>query len=442
LNGYGLQAWHPSSINFLLATACDSLSQSLTLVSRFVGLGLSLCLLTRVVEAPAQQVFAPPPVEPDRLFGQTPSVLREPTSGSAAAPVSRTEYSPLQWGPIRARLNLSYRFTYGDGIQPTPGKQLTTAYQLLSPGVLFDLGKHWILDYTPGINIYSNKEFRDSVSQSVSLSAHVPWQDWIFGFSQGYQSSSQPLIETGTQTDTETYSTHLSASYSFNSRLALELGASQSIQSAQQFSNSREWSTLDWLNYQPQLKVAFALGVGLGYIDLEQGSDVRYEKLLGRVSLPATEKIDFIISGGADLRHFVDSEIPDKLTPTYEVTLNYRPFEVTSVSLHAHRGVKASYFESQLTENTDLSVGLRQRLLGKFYLDIGPGYTFTDYFGTTSGSAVNRSDNYWFVGARLSCTFLRRGRLAVFYQISKNSSNEEGFSYNSSQVGFEVNYSL
>ena len=410
--------------------------------SRFTRLCLSLYLLAHILETPAQQVFAPPPVEADRVPRQTSTVSPQTTTAPAAALVSSTEYSPLQWGPIRARLKLSYRFAYGDGIQPTPGRQLTTAFQLVSPGVLFDLGKHWNLDYTPGINLYSNKEFRDSVSQSVALSAHVPWQDWVFGFSQGYQSSSQPLIETGTQTDQETYSTALGATYSFNSRLAVELNASQNIQLTKQFSNSREWSTLDWLNYRPQLKVAFALGVSLGYVDLEQGSDVRYEKLLGRVSLPASEKIDFTISGGADLRHFLGTDIADKLSPTYEVTLNYRPFEVTTFSLNAHRGVKVSSFESQLTESTDLSISLHQRLLQKFYLDIGPGYSFTDYFGTTSGSAVNRSDNYWFVGVRLSCTFLRRGRLAVFYQISENSSNQEGFSYNSSQVGLELNYSL
>jgi hypothetical protein len=40
----------------------------------------------------------------------------------------------------------------------------------------------------------------------------------------------------------------------------------------------------------------------------------------------------------------------------------------------------------------------------------------------------------------LSCPFLKRGTVALFYNWSDNSSNDRGYSYQSNQGGLELGY--
>ena len=112
------------------------------------------------------------------------------------------------------------------------------------------MGNYWTVDYSPTWDFYSSREFRDTLDQNVRLAGGTSYEDWTLGLSQSYSKSSDPQVETGTQTDEETFSTTLSASYRINSKLSLDMGLNQDFILTSQFQNSREWSTMDWLNYQ------------------------------------------------------------------------------------------------------------------------------------------------------------------------------------------------
>src|SRR6185436_11729741 len=101
--------------------------------------------------------------------------------------------------------------------------------QQVSPGLAFRLGNHWTLDYTPTFTTYSNDDFKDTLDHSVKLMFGTSYQDWVLNFFTSYVSSSQPQVETATQTDQETFLTSLAATYHFNSKMALDLGVKQNI---------------------------------------------------------------------------------------------------------------------------------------------------------------------------------------------------------------------
>src|SRR6185503_14648059 len=100
------------------------------------------------------------------------------------------------------------------------------------------------------------------------------YEDWVFGLSQGFTRSSAPLVETGTQTEQDAYTTALNGSYRMNSKMSLDLGLNQNFRFAQGLQNSREWSTLDWLNYQFFPRLDVAIGAGFGYVDVDTGPDM------------------------------------------------------------------------------------------------------------------------------------------------------------------------
>ena len=74
-----------------------------------------------------------------------------------------------QMGPVAFRSHFTYRYLYGDGVPASPGRQLTTSIHAFAPEFLFDIGSHWMLDYTPTWRFYSNDAFRDKTDHSVRL---------------------------------------------------------------------------------------------------------------------------------------------------------------------------------------------------------------------------------------------------------------------------------
>jgi hypothetical protein len=379
-------------------------------------------------------------------FSLTPPALQEGQANQmevfsppGAAPGDQHDKPPFEWGPVSLRPHLYYRFLDGSGIPTAGSNHVSTTIQEISPGLLFGIGNHWALDYTPTWSFYSNKQFRNTLDHNVTLTGGAAYEDWVFGLSQNYSSSSEPLVETGTQTDLEIYSTAINASRRLNSRMSLDLAINQNFTFATQFESFREWSTLDWLNYQFWPRLDVAIGVGLGYDDVETGSDMTYEQFQGRIRWRATDKISFQLHVGLEDRQFLSGGAGDLVSPVFGAAIQYQPFETTTFSLSADRAVTASLLPNQAAESTSINCNLNQRFLKRLNLGLGGAYNTTTYVDSSNAS-TDRTDDYYSFNVRLSCSFLKRGTAAVFYQKSDNSSTAPGYTFLSSQAGLEIGY--
>lgn len=339
-----------------------------------------------------------------------------------------------------------YSVSYGNGIQAQPGSQSKTVINTISPGMSADIGTHWHLDYTPTLRFYSSHDFKDGVDHSVILNWGTTYADWALGASQSYASASTPLVETGSQTDTETFSTALSAAYQLNSKVSLSFMANQTFQyvgnvtTNQPLSDSKTWSTTEGLNYQIFPRLSAGVTLGFTYDNLKIGSDMTSEQLQAQVNWTLGSKLNFSFHGGFEDRQFIDSNAPDALNPIFGLSLTYHIFESTTLAFNADRTVTASYFQNEITETLGFTGRIHQRLLQRLYLDVTGGFTSSSYQATTTGLTVNREDNHSTVNIRLSCPFLQYGTASVFYDWSDNSSNADGFGYTSNQVGLELGY--
>jgi hypothetical protein len=226
-----------------------------------------------------------------------------------------------------------------------------------------------------------------------------------------------------------------------NSKMSLDLAANQNFVSADQFLSYDEWSTLDWLNYQFWPRLTAAVGVGGGYDNEDTSPDMTFEQLQGRVNWRATDKISFQLHGGVEVRQFLSGGAGDLINPVFGASVQYQPFEQTKISLTGERVVSASYLQNQVTETIGVSAGLNQRLLGKLFLNLNGGYQMVKYVSSVNTSGSNRRDDYCFLNAQLNRVFLKRGTIAVLYQISKDDSSLPGYSFTSHQVGFQIGYS-
>ena len=166
----------------------------------WIVLGAVLLATERMVAT--QVIVGPPPIS------VTPPALQQPGGQTNAMDVfipagtgRENLPQPFKYGPVTVRPHLSYRFMYGDGIQPVPTNQQKTVIQEISPGILLELGRHWTVDYTPTIRFYSNKQFRDGVDHAATLTGGLRQDDWSFGLSQNFIYTTAPLAETGSQAE-------------------------------------------------------------------------------------------------------------------------------------------------------------------------------------------------------------------------------------------------
>ena len=345
-----------------------------------------------------------------------------------------------QWGVVSVRPHLAYSLLYGDGIQATLGQPVTTAIQTFSPGVLFGIGNHWSLDYTPTWTVYSSSAFRDTLDHSASLSGKAGYGDWTFGFSQSFVSASPVLVETGQQTKEDVYITSLTATGSIDQHTFLDLALTQNIRLADAFTSSHEWSTSDFLRYAFSTQLDGSIGFDTGYVDVSAGPNMIYIRPELRVSWKPTNKVSLSVQGGGEHRQFESGGIGAMNSPVYGATLQYQPVETTTLTLGANRDVSPSYFAGQVTRSTGWSAGFQQRLLQEFYFNANYERGTTSYAATQNNVDSGREDRNYEVTARLSTTLLRRGTVAILYQLSHNSSNTALYGFSSRQIGLELGY--
>lgn len=406
-----------------------------------------VCMLTlaRVMQA-QQQVLAPPPA-----YSVTPMAMQEYETNQPGAPRVEQFATGVEgttpprwtlWGPVTLHPHLLYRFLYGTGIESAPGQTENTIIQQFSPGVLFALGRHWTLDYTPLFSFYSSSSFHNSTDESVVLTWGTSYDDWIFGFSQGYTSSSAPLVQTGMQTDTQDYATSAKASYHFSGKMSVDLSISQNFSSAEQFTSTKSWSTMDWLNYDTGARWDVGVGVGYEYDDVNPGPNTMEEQLQGRIRWQASEKINFALHGGLEYQQYLDGGAGNLITPVFGASVQYQPINTTTISLSGDRSISPSLFQGQVIETTSVGISLSQRLLTRLNLSLGSSYGHSNYRASTNNptTGTGRTDNYYAFTARLGTTWLDKGTASIFYQYSHNPSTEPGFTFSSSQVGAEIGY--
>jgi len=359
--------------------------------------------------------------------GQIGSILSSPTS-------------LFHWGPVQGHPHFNYGITYGTGIQSGPGVRNESLIQTLAPGISFFLGKQWSLDYTPTLTYYSSQNLKSTLGHAVSLSGGAHYEDWLFSVSQSYSSSDNPNVQTGTQAETSSYVTALSADYAFNSKYSLDSTFSQTINQSANYNNSTSWTLAEFLNYQFFPRLTAGVGTTIGYDQLSQGSDDWNEALQLRLNWRTFDWLSLSVHGGAEDRQYVTGNLAQNITPIFgaDITAKLAPF--TSVTLSGSRSISPSLLNNQSTIVTTTSLALTQRLLGALNFNSSLTYTLDEYQATESILSVNRTDTLYAFNAGLSYSFLKSAYVSGSYSYSKNNSSATGFNYISSQVGLNVGY--
>ena len=399
-------------------------------------------------------LISPPPVVTTPPVVQEDAVNNEMAVFIPSGVVNPDSAGLFQYGPVTLHPHVSNSLIYGNGIQSSIGNEQDTLVDILSPGVTADLGRHWTADYTPTLNFYSSRQFHNHVDQSASLMGATHYEDWSISLSQNFNSTSDPMTETGAQTSQQSYVTALSAAYAFNDKWAANASVDQNISLVSGFQDSYSWTTLEGVSYEfsPRLNAGISAGGGYTKVggdasEADSNPDSVNEEIQFNANWRATDKISLQGSVGLNDQQFLAAGFNDSLSPVFSAAIQYQPFSVTQISLGASRSVGSSdyFIEAQTTESTTINLNLNQRILKKYNLTLGAAYSQVQYTSTLTilnyslGNA--RTDNDYSFNASFGRSFLTHGTWAITYQYSDNESSVAGLSQRSNQIGLQVGFS-
>jgi hypothetical protein len=175
---------------------------------------------------------------------------------------------------------------------------------------------------------------------------------------------------------------------------------------------------------------------GVNQVD-DPNPDQDFEQVNLRMSYQATGKIDLVGSGGVEFRHFEGGMRDQYTSPVFELGANYVPFDGTKVSHTANaRILNSAVLAAQNYAVTNLTVGLQQRLLQRFYVGVNAGYENSDYFSTVGATGPERNDSYFFVQPSIAVQVTRFWTVGAYYVHRENDSSFDAFSFHDNQVGF------
>jgi len=358
------------------------------------------------------------------------------------------------WGPIVAFPHILYSLTYGNGIEAQPGFNSTTWINTIAPGVLFTLGSHWALDYTPTFAFYSNPSFDNTIDHNVVLRGSTTYGDWNLSLSQSYVDTTQPLLETGTQAEQVAYLTALSAVWQMGSKLSTEYSVSQNFRFTPGFTSLHEWEESDWVNYEFLPQLVAGLGVTGGYNELSLGSDMPFGEINGRVTFRPGTKLSLTVQAGAEDTRFIHPAAPSTINPIFNVSAVYLIRESTTLTLSAARTVTPALYQNELNVTTTVTAALNLPVARNLHFNVAATYMsepFTSIvpaplpagdFGVPPKTdlVLVRSDTRYNIRVGLTETFHTHLTGTIFYMWSDNSSSQANFSYTGNQFGLQAIY--
>ena len=115
------------------------------------------------------------------------------------------------------------------------------------------------------------------------------------------------------------------------------MSVSQDVRLADTFTDTREWSTQEWLHYEFSPRLDAAIGLSYGYVGVSPGPDMTYWKPDVQITWKATDKIAFNVQGGVERREARATNAKVLTNPVLNAGALYQLTRTTSFSLSASR---------------------------------------------------------------------------------------------------------
>ena len=400
--------------------------------------------------------------------GQTPEADTTATSGTEpplpVGSISRpsrdvqveTNGNPINENFRRFRYNVgvTVREVYDDNINISSFQRISDTYTVIEPGIHLGFGdsaggfNYLTFDYVASVYFFAQQTERDTVEHLIHLAAQHDFGHLVLGLSQDVRildgtSLNNLSNTTGVQANTDvggpsrenTYTTTINATYDLTGKLFLSGQASYAISDYATLISSSVASANVFINYVYSPKLVIGLGATGGVNSSDgQTSDETFEQINARANYIVSGKISLSLSGGLEFRQFGGGG--NSVSPVYEITGTYRPFENTVITIAgSRRTVSSASLAGQDYTDTNISLTFSQRLFSRVTVSLGVGYLNSDYLSATTGASTARSDDYFYIEPSIDVDITRYWSVGCYYLYRQDSSTLALFSFYDNQFG-------
>ena len=363
-------------------------------------------------------------------------------------------------------LRLSVVGTYDDNIFLDSRNKRDDFYTVIQPGITVgfgDLENHVDnfvrLDYSAGAYLFATFDDQDTVQHLLRFDGQYHINKLTLNLTQSIQildgadltgtdNSGNQVgrvnLDVAGRTKVNIYNTSLRASYSLTGKTSLDAGFLYSLSDYDVLLSSEVYSADLYINYALSSKLILGIGVSGGYLSAEAPTpDETFEQLNLRLSYVLTEKLSFVGSVGIEGRQS-DGRDGTQVTPVFNLSAVYLPFDGTSVGLSATRRVLSSAVNaSQNYESSSFSLSVRQRLFTRFSLGLSGGYENDHYVSVRDRVNATRDDNYFYIQTGVDVTLRDHVSAGISYQHRENfSEGGGGAGFDDNQVSARVTISF
>ena len=385
----------------------------------------------------------------------------------AALPVSDStaENTSIDTGIPRRfhyTFRLSVRSVYDDNINLTRDNRISDIYTSIEPAISLGFGdtvgrqENYVrLDYLASAFFFADHSENNALQHVMRLEGQYRVSRLTLTLSQIVQimdgTDVQSFNSTGGfdqhvnldvagRTRFNLYTTHLNAAYYLTGKTFLSTGADYTRSDYSTLISSEVISGNLFLNYNYSPKLVVGAGGTAGYNRVDAPNpDQSFTQANARISYKITGKLDFLASGGVEFRDFKDGGRDQYVSPVFEMGLNYAPFDGTKLSLASNRRtLNSAVLTGQNYAITNLTFGVQQRFLQRFYLGLNVGYENADYFSTLASIGSTRDDDYYFVEPSIAVRVTRFWTVGAYYLHRQNTSSFDAFSFHDNQVGLRT----
>ncbi len=360
------------------------------------------------------------------------------------------------------RLRVTVRGAYDDNINLSNVNPVEDYYVSVEPSLMLGFGaiegggdNFLKAEYTPIFTAFMENTQFNTLQHTFQASGQWKLSRLTLGLSQQIQLLEGPdidllsnlegvtfsnvNIDAGGRQKTNIYGTTLTAAYDFTGKTFVSSTLNWGLSDPEGLIGTQTFSGDLFLNYRYSQKLTVGLGGGAGQQFVEAPSpDSHFEEARVRLGYDATGKVQFNGSAGVQFRHS-DGDNSTYTTPVFQLGMNYKPFDGTTVNISGTRRTTASAaLAGQDFAATEFVGSIRQRFLGRFLLGLTGGYSNLAYFGSASGVSGGREDNYYFIQPSVDVRLTNFWFVGLYAVHRENDSTATLFSFEENQAGLRT----
>jgi hypothetical protein len=188
--------------------------------------------------------------------------------------------------------------------------------------------------------------------------------------------------------------------------------------------------------YSPKTELGLIYQIGRYNVDGTGPQETQQVK--GNIVWQPREKIRVDLEAGAEHRK---TDNGTSVNPVLEGRIEWKPRKETEIYVTAYmRDEASSFYAGQNYQVKGATVGVSQRLGGKWSARLEGGFEKNTYEVVSGSGSDGRNDRIWFVRPALVYRIGGESDLSFFYRVSDNSSTEPTFGYEQQMIGLELNH--